>query len=191
MDIKKISAGGSIVAAIILLVLASFSVAFAALTFSGANISGDSAVMVDSSSTISIGAASATGITIGRSGITTTLPSSLIITGTTTTLQNLIVSGACMGCGVGNFTASGDLSGTSTSQMVIGLQGRSISSTAPSLNQVLTWNGSFWLPAGVSSTDGIVTINGLSNTTTSIAGTANQVTITTSSPNVITVGLPA
>jgi hypothetical protein len=55
--------------------------ALAALTFNGTNISGDSGVVVDSSSTISIGASSATGVTIGRSSQTTTFPGNVSITG--------------------------------------------------------------------------------------------------------------
>lgn len=53
------------------------------------------------------------------------------------------------GGGGGGFTAGGDLSGLSTSQRVIGLQGRPVSSTAPTTNQVLTWNGTAWIPKGV------------------------------------------
>jgi hypothetical protein len=159
------------------------SFAFASLTFTGTAVSGDAAVNIDATSTISIGASSSTAITIGRSAITVTFPGSITISGTTTTLQNLVVSGACSGCGVGNFTAGGDLSGTPTSQTVIGLQGRSVSSTAPSANQVLTWNGSFWTPVGVSA---VTAINGLSNSTTSLVAGSN-ITITTSSPNVITI----
>jgi hypothetical protein len=41
--------------------------------------------------------------------------------------------------------AGGDLSGALTSPTVTGIQGRSLSSTAPSTGQVLTWNGSAWL----------------------------------------------
>src|ERR1039458_1687186 len=140
--------------ACLVIVLAGASVAFAALTFSGTSITGDSNSIIDATGTISIGASSATGITIGRSGITATFPGTVTITGSTTTLQNLVVSGNCVGCGIGNFTAGGDLSGSSTSQTVIGIQGRAVSSTAPSTNQVLTWNGSFWTPANVSSTGG-------------------------------------
>jgi hypothetical protein len=160
------------------------SLAFASLTFTGTNITGDSGTIIDATGTITIGASSATGITVGRSGITATFPGTVTITGTTTTLQNLVVSGACTGCGAGNFTAGGDLSGSPTSQTVIGLQGRAISSTAPSANQVLTWDGSFWTPANAGS--GITAINGLSNATTSIVG-AGTVTVSTSSPNVITI----
>ncbi len=51
--------------------------AFAALTFSGTSITGDSSSVIDATGTISIGASSATGITIGRSGITATFPATV------------------------------------------------------------------------------------------------------------------
>lgn len=41
----------------------------------------------------------------------------------------------------------GDIGGTLTSPIVIGIQGRVVSSTAPLAGQVLTWNGAVWLPA--------------------------------------------
>lgn len=46
------------------------------------------------------------------------------------------------------FTAGGDLSGTPTSQTVIGIRGRTVAATAPTDGQVLTWvNGSSnWAP---------------------------------------------
>jgi len=142
--------------------------------------------MVDGSGIVTIGTSSSTGITVGMLGITATFPGTVTITGSTTTLQNLVVSGTCTGCGVGNFTAGGDLSGSSTSQTVIGLQGKPVSTTTPLTNQVLTWNGTFWTPTNVSSTGGISSINGLSNATTSIVG-AGTVTVSTSSPNTITI----
>jgi len=54
----------------------------------------------------------------------------------------------------GNFIAGGDLSGTSSNQSVVRIQGRPVSSSAPSLNQVLQWNGSAWIPATVASGGG-------------------------------------
>src|ERR1019366_5612614 len=68
--------------------------ALAALTFSGTSISGDGAVVIDSSSTISIGTSTATGITIGKSGSTTTFPGSIAV-------------GSCTGCGGGGGTPGG------------------------------------------------------------------------------------
>ena len=41
---------------------------------------------------------------------------------------------------------SGDLSGSATSQTVIGLQSRPVSSSAPGSGEVLKWNGSAWAP---------------------------------------------
>lgn len=57
--------------------------------------------------------------------------------------------------GSGTFTAGGDLSGTSSSQTVIALQGHPVSATSPTSGQVLEFTGGAWTPvtfspAGVS-----------------------------------------
>lgn len=44
------------------------------------------------------------------------------------------------------FTAGGDLSGSSTSQTVVGLQGRTLATTAPATGDVLKWSGAQWEP---------------------------------------------
>lgn len=43
-------------------------------------------------------------------------------------------------------TANGDLNGTYPNPTVDGLQGRSVSNTAPTSGQVLAWNGNAWAP---------------------------------------------
>jgi hypothetical protein len=42
---------------------------------------------------------------------------------------------------------AGDLGGTGTTPRVTWLQGYALASTAPTANQVLTWNGTAWAPA--------------------------------------------
>ena len=53
---------------------------------------------------------------------------------------------------------AGDIGGTQTDPIVVGLQGKPISNAAPTSGEVLTWNGSAWAPAtpagGVSSVFG-------------------------------------
>lgn len=68
-----------IVASIVLLLGGLTSVAFAALTFTGTSVNGDSNVLIDGPNTISVGASSATGITIGKSNQTTTFPGNVSI----------------------------------------------------------------------------------------------------------------
>lgn len=66
-------------------------------------------------------------------------------------------------CTVQTFTAAGDLSGTATSQKVVGIQGNPVASTTPTSGQVLTWNGSVWSPAASSGTTNVVTITSASS----------------------------
>ncbi|HVM76581.1 MAG TPA: hypothetical protein VMU07_00285 [Candidatus Paceibacterota bacterium] len=76
---------GSIIAFIAVLVgtlVVGGSVAYANINFNNSSINGDaSGLILDSSSTISIGTSSATAIIIGASGQTTTFPGSISITG--------------------------------------------------------------------------------------------------------------
>lgn len=59
-------------------------------------------------------------------------------------LNDIMVSTSGGGGGGGGFTAGGDLSGTSTSQKVIGLQGHPLASTAPVNSAVAVWDSSIF-----------------------------------------------
>lgn len=48
-----------------------------------------------------------------------------------------------------NTTMGGDVSGSYPNPTVVGLQTRPVAATAPSVGQVLRWNGSSWAPASV------------------------------------------
>jgi hypothetical protein len=95
----------------IALIVAGVSVAFAALTVAGTSITGDANTTLDATGTIIIGSSSATGITIGRSGITTTFPGMVTITGQATT-TNLAVLGSLV-------DANGNKYVTSTSGVAV------------------------------------------------------------------------
>lgn len=82
-----------LIPAVITVVLAGASVAVASLTLSGSGVTGSSAINIDTTSTISIGASSATGITIGRTGATVTFPGNLTVSGNATA-TNLSVLGS-------------------------------------------------------------------------------------------------
>jgi hypothetical protein len=67
-----------ILAIVIGLFAGGISIAMASLNFSGTTIAGDGSVVMDASSTISIGTSTATGITIGRTGEAVTLPGTVV-----------------------------------------------------------------------------------------------------------------
>lgn len=80
-------------------------------------------------------------------------------------------SGQCLGsngaalvwttCGTGtSLTLAGDLSGSLSTQVVVGLQGHSVSATAPASGQVLEWNGAAnaWTPTTLPSFGAVASV---------------------------------
>ena len=77
--------------------------------------------------------------------------------------------------------ASGDIAGNYPGPMTVdGLQGRTVSSTAPSTGQVLTWNGSSWAPTTPAS-GGVTSIS--AGTGISVSDSTGAVTISSSVPS--------
>jgi hypothetical protein len=76
--------------------------------------------------------------------------------------------------GLSHTAHTGDATGASA-LTVVGIQGRSVTSTAPSSNQVLKWNGSAWAPAndeeGTGTVTSIVTNNGITGGPITTSGT--------------------
>jgi hypothetical protein len=56
--------------------------------------------------------------------------------------------------GGGAVTLGGDVTGSTASTTVARIQGRDMSASAPSTNQVIAWNGSTWAPASLPATGG-------------------------------------
>ncbi len=102
--------------------------------------------------------------------VTGTAPIS-VLTGTTTPVISIAqASGTANGylsstdytAFSGKVSLGGDLGGTASTPLVSKIQGVSVSSTAPTSNQVLQYNGTTWTPATLSAGSGSVTSVGLS-----------------------------
>jgi len=113
---------------------------------------------------------------------TCTQPSFSSLSGTATPAQLPAASSSAQG----TVQLAQDLAGTATAPQVAGLQGNPVASTAPTSNQVLTWNGTAWAPSdpatgaqiaqdlgGSTASPQVVGLQG--NPVSSTAPTSNQV----------------
>jgi hypothetical protein len=107
----------SLVAVFVLALLLSWpSSSRATLTVSNAGLQGDANITVDTNGTLGIGTALATAITIGQSSLNVSIPGSLTVSSATTTVNNLKVTGSCLGCGLlSGITAINGLTNATTS----------------------------------------------------------------------------
>src|SRR6202158_3500753 len=113
--------------------------ALAALTFSGTSIAGDGAVAIDSSSTISIGTSTATGVTIGNASGIVSLPGPLVIGAST-------LVGSPME-GLGGLNIVGDSGG---SNLYLDMAGFNSSGFVYPVHQFFESNGSLASPTALS-----------------------------------------
>jgi hypothetical protein len=98
---------------------------------------------------------------------------------------------ATLGSTSSGCTTGGDVSGSCGSQTVVGLQGRPIVATAPTVGQALMWNGSQFVPttpaiANMPSPSTLITDydfhDGSGSTVSDVSGHANNMTFTSGTP---------
>jgi len=160
----------------------------------GGNLSGtypNPAVAAINGSSVPAGGSLTTGNTLYVSGSSSLSYGALNLAG-----GAAYVSGALPTANQAAQTMGGDISGTTTSAIVIQLQGYAISNTAPTSGYALVWNSgtSKWTPTALSfsTLTGDVTGAALSNTVISLTGTAGSVITQTSiipaADNTLTLG---
>lgn len=104
---------------------------FAALTFNNTTITGSGGISIDATGTISIGTSSASTIIIGNTSSTVAIPSAVTITGTTTTVQNLVVNGNCTGSGCGGSGVSAINGLTNATTSIVAGSNVTVSTSSP------------------------------------------------------------
>lgn len=85
--------------------------------------------------------------------------------------------------GIVQLAPAGDVQGTYNTMRVFGIRGYPINTTPPSINNVLTWNGSAWGPApsqGVFTPAGDLMGNSTSQQVVNLSGNGGEVTISAS-----------
>lgn len=118
-------------------------VALTELTEFGPIKGGTTVTVADASSLLVYNTATATGLTPGYYYWTTTntVPTA---DGTVGTWKRLMANDD-----ITALTLNGDVTGSLTANTVAKIQGRDVLNTAPTNNQVLTWNGTAWEPATI------------------------------------------
>jgi hypothetical protein len=124
----------------------------ATLTVSNTGLQGDTNLTLDTNGTLGVGTASATAITIGQSGLNVSIPGGLTVSSATTTVNNLHVTGSCLGCGIssGGITAINGLTNATTS-LVAGAN-ITIATSSPNIITISASGGSGSTTPGGSNT---------------------------------------
>ncbi|MBW8323795.1 MAG: hypothetical protein K0M50_03430 [Prolixibacteraceae bacterium] len=124
----------------------------------------------DLAGTASLPTLATTGVTAASYGSLTAIPTFTVDAKGRLTTANTVSAT--------NLAIAGDVTGTLGSATVAKLQGKSISTTAPINGQVLTYNGTQWIPAnGSTVSDASTTVKGIVQLTGDLAGTADGVTV--------------
>src|ERR1022692_2548305 len=144
----------------------------ATLTVSNTGLQGDTNITLDTNGTLGVGTASATAITIGQSSLNVSIPGSLTVSSATTTVNNLHVTGSCLGCSsASGITAIDGLTNATTS--IAAGSGISIATSSPNIVTITATGGgasSTW--SGLTNPTGNLSLSMGNFTTTFTAGSS-------------------